>query len=188
MNYLELFSVGVSLGTTFLTIKQRSIRWPIDITILCINLFIHHKLHLYDRWLFSSVILILDIYGWYNWLYGGPRKTKLSVKTATYTSFPKILIIGMIGSILLYFPLLYIKSHFPFLGALRTIFAWLALWLASKKRQEHWFIWIILNLLAINIYFQKQLYLFAIKYIIYTILNIYGFVAWQKTIKNKLKQ
>ncbi len=183
INYLELFSVAISLSTSFLTIKQRSIRWPIDITILCLNLLIHHKIHLYDRWVFSAVILILDIYGWYNWMYGGPGKTKLNVKTAAYTSFSQILIIGILGSTILYFPLSCIKSHFPFLGALRTVFAWIALWLASKKRQEHWFIWMVLNILAISIYFQKQLYLFAIKYVIYIILNIYGFFAWQKTIK-----
>ena len=96
---------------------------------------------------------------------------------------PKLLIMGLIGSIILYFPLNYLKSHFPIIGSIRTVFAWIALWLASKKRQEHWFFWIALNLLAIYIYFQKQLFLFCIKYIIYTILNIHGYITWQKTIK-----
>ena len=185
INFFEIVSVGISLVTTFLTIRQKIIRWPIDIFILFLNLYIHHKLHLYDRWIFSIVIISLDLYGWYNWRYGGPQKTILKVKKLNINKVPQLIFIGSLGTISLYFILIYFKSDFPLLGAFRTIFSWIALWLASKKRQEHWFFWMILNLISIHIYFQKHLFLFCIKYIIYIILNIKGFYAWQKTINCK---
>ncbi|MCP3660673.1 MAG: nicotinamide mononucleotide transporter [Bacteroidetes bacterium] len=183
INIFEIISVVISLLTTFLTIRQKIIRWPIDIFILLLNLYIHHQLHLYDRWIFSIVILSLDFYGWYNWRYGGPKKTVLKVKRLNLKSLPMLIFFGSIATIFLYFPLIYLNSDFPFLGAFRTIFSWIALWLASKKRQEHWFFWVILNLISINIYFEKQLYLFTIKYIIYILLNIKGYYDWNKTIK-----
>ena len=183
IKYFEIASVGISLLTTFLTIRQKAIRWPIDIGIILLNLYINHQFHLYDRWIFTIVILTLDFYGWYNWRYGGPHKTILKVKKVNFQKIPFLLLLGTIGTLILYFPLIYFKSDFPFLGAFRTVFSWIALWLASRKRQEHWFFWVVLNLISINIYFQKELYLFCFKYIIYIILNIKGYSAWQKSTK-----
>ncbi len=183
INYFELFSVLISLGTSFLTIKQKYIRWPIDIIILLINLYIHHKAHLYDRYILTAIILILNIYGWHNWKYVEKHHKKLNVSKSSNKQIILFFFLGIIASLSIYYPLRYFNSFLPLINSFRTIFSLIAIWLASRKKIENWLLWISINFASIFIYYQKGLYLFSLKYFIYIILCIIGYRAWLKTMK-----
>ena len=183
LNYFEIFIVVLSLSTAFFTIQQKAIRWPIDIILMILNLTIHYKMNLYDRWIFYGIIIIIDFYGWYNWLHGGKKRTELKVSKTSSKTLCIMLLVGLISTLVLYFPLSYLGSYLPFIGAARTVFSIIALWLASRKKLENWFLWIVLNFISIFIYFQKGLYFFSFKYFMYILLAIWGYSKWKKTMK-----
>ena len=160
INYLELFCTLVALSTSMLTIKQKAIRWPIDTIIIVLTLYIHHQAHLYDRWILSGGIMLNNFYGWYQWLYGGKNKTPLRVSRISRQTLVILVSIGMIGSVILGIVLKRLHADFPYWGALRTSFTWIAIGMASKKKLENWIFWVFLNSIAIAIYYQKGLYFF----------------------------
>ncbi|MCP3659790.1 MAG: nicotinamide mononucleotide transporter [Bacteroidetes bacterium] len=183
LNYFELFSVIISLATSFLTIKQKYIRWPLDILILLINLLIHHKAHMYDRWILTTIILILNFYGWYNWKYGGINKDDLKVTFSSNRLILFLLVFGLITSLSIYWPLKKAHSFLPLISSFRTMFSLIAIWLASRKKIENWILWSILNFISIFIYYKKGLYLFSMKYFVYIILSYIGYRSWFKSMK-----
>ncbi len=184
IHLLEFFSCFISLAVTFLGIKQKYTRWPLDIFVLLINLYINHKIHLYDKWISTLVILILDLYGWYNWKYAGSNKQGLQVSKSNIYHLIAIIFFGSINSILISFFLKKINSFLPLIGGFRTTFYLIAIWLASRKKIENWILWIILDFISIFIYYHKGLYFFSIKYFIYTILACIGYLSWHRFIKN----
>ncbi len=179
--YFEFFSVLIALLTSFLTIKQRAIRWPIDTAIIIINLYVHHKVHLYDRWLLSSFIIINNFYGWYQWLYGGKNRTVLKVSLISMRTLFLLIVIGLFSSLFFSYVLKSINSDYAYLGALRTAFSIIAIWMAAKKKLENWIFWFFLNIIGVFIYYQKGLYFYSFKYLIYMILVIYGYFTWKAT-------
>jgi len=54
------------------------------------------------------------------------------------------------------------------------------MWYMAKKKIENWILWIVGNTFAVYIFFDRQLYIIAIQYIIFTILAISAYLAWKK--------
>jgi nicotinamide mononucleotide transporter len=52
--------------------------------------------------------------------------------------------------------------------------------LMARKKIESWYLWVAVDILAPVLYFQKQLYLLAIEYIIFGIIAAYGLIEWQR--------
>lgn len=69
-------------------------------------------------------------------------------------------------------------ASFPYADALTTSLSLVASVLMLKKIIENWVLWIIMDLIAIPIYFLKGLYVTSGLYVIFLVLAIMGLVQW----------
>ena len=53
-----------------------------------------------------------------------------------------------------------------------------------KKVLENWLYWIVVDLAAVYLYFSRDLHLTALLFIVYTVIAIFGYISWSKSIKN----
>ena len=68
----------------------------------------------------------------------------------------------------------------PYADAFTTVTSLVAQWLMARKRLESWWFWIAVDVVAIGVYFYKQLYLTTGLYAVFLVLATIGFFAWRK--------
>ena len=78
----------------------------------------------------------------------------------------------------------YSNASFPWIDSMATSASFLAQYLIAKKKIENWIIWIIVNVVYIFVYLQKDLSLYAILYCVYLFLAIQGYYQWRKQLKS----
>jgi nicotinamide mononucleotide transporter len=82
----------------------------------------------------------------------------------------------------------YIMSSFtdaavPYVDALTTTMSIAASILLLKKVWENWIIWIVMDLIAIPLYYSRELYVISGLYVIFLGLATYGAFTWYKELK-----
>jgi nicotinamide mononucleotide transporter len=56
-------------------------------------------------------------------------------------------------------------------------------WMLARKLYEHWYLWIVVNLVSVILYFTRGLYLTVILYFVYLTMSFIGLKAWKKSLE-----
>ena len=125
---------------------------------------------------------IMSVYGWFQW----KKITNGEVLSISRTSM-KEKIIGIVLFLITAIICIYIYKFFNYklqinnyLDIFTTSLFFTAMWYMAKKKIENWTLWIVGNTFAVYIFFDRQLYIIAIQYIIFTILAISAYIEWKK--------
>ena len=93
----------------------------------------------------------------------------------------KILALIVPGSLFFgYFFDAYTPAAATYADAFTTIAAIVATWLTVKRKLENWWYWMVIDVVYIGITWSRGAYLYALLYLIYTFLAIFGWIAWKK--------
>ena len=57
-----------------------------------------------------------------------------------------------------------------------------ATWMLARKIYEHWYLWLIVNLVSSVLFFSRGLYPTLVLYVIYCIMSLAGLIEWKKTL------
>jgi len=176
-------AVAMLLGVAYiiLAIKVSIWAWPsafLSTLIYTIvfweaNLPLQSTLHLY--------YLLMAVYGF--WLWNQPHNSAnetiiISKNLIFHTAF--ITIGVFISSILGWFNTENEFSKLPYLDSFVMVFSVMNTFLMARKVIENWLYWIVINSGAIILYWQAELYITIVLFIIYLALAIVGYKEWQK--------
>ena len=177
----QILGVLLALTTVVLDTQQRVLARPLSVVGTIMALFVYYPAKLYAKCLHSVANLVLNLYGWYQWLYGKRHKTTLYVsKTHPHTLW-HLLWLSIFGTVVLGCLLdWYAHAHFPYWDSLHTVLCWNAQWMLVEKKLESWILWVVADVLYAVILYHKGLYLFSGLYVCYTFLAIYGYYSWWK--------
>ena len=78
----------------------------------------------------------------------------------------------------------YTDASFPYGDAFIMVASLVAQWLMARKLLESWGFWIAVDIVAIYVYWQKELHMTSGLYAIFLALAIFGFIAWHKSIRH----
>ena len=177
----EAIAMFLAIAYIFLAIRQSLLCWPAAFlsTLIYTILFFDVSL-LMDSFL-NVYYLIMAVYGWYSWKYGGKEEQELEVVTYGVTQNIKIIILLCAVSLILgYIMTNYTTASFAYMDSFTTVFAIFATFLLAKKVLENWIYWIVIDAVSIYIYIQKSLNLTALLFIIYTILAFIAYKNWKE--------
>lgn len=179
---LQVFGVLLALITIWLDTRESVLARPLGIIGTSLALFAYYPAGLYAKCLLNVCYIFLNVYGWYQWLYGGKDKTSLKIsKTA-----PSVLVIsaalGLLAGLGLGKGLAsYSDAALPYWDSVHTIFCLLAHWMLMRKKLESWILWIILDILYAFVCYQRSLYLFSGLKVLYIFLAARGYHAWHQS-------
>jgi len=149
---------------------------------------------LYGDFLLHIIFLILNIYGWYTWTRGksGSNEALVVTKNNSQETFLQ-LAITIIGILVFAQLLIYIPSWIdgletasvPYWDSTTSILSVTGIWLTTRKKIENWYYWFVVDVLAVGIYYYKELYFYSLLYFIYIFLAIAGYIAWRKSMLAK---
>lgn len=193
-NYIEIFGAVTGIIFVILEVRQTIWLWPVGIITSAFYIFIFFTGKLYADMTLQGYYLIISIIGWYWWLNGSGnpegnmvnrRKhelqvTRLKQKTGLVLSVVFLFLYSLIWMILSRFT----DSPVPGWDAFITSLSIVATWMLARKIFEHWFIWIVVNIVSAVLFINRGLYPTVILYLVYAIMSFAGLIVWKKSLKS----
>lgn len=193
IDLLELLGLIFGLLAVWYLIKQSILTWPAGIAYILISFVIFWRIQLYGDFILHIFFLVLNVYGWYYWLYGkkeGEEElavSRMSFRTNVYIALGTIAGVVVFGIFLQQLPNLIDglpPAAVPFWDATTSILSVTAMWLTTRKKIENWYYWLIVDVLATGIYVYKGIHFYALLYGIYIIMAISGYLKWRQSMQN----
>lgn len=162
--------------------KENVLVYPTGIICTILSVYIMFNAKYYADMSINIYYSIMSVYGWFQW----KKITNGEVLSISRTNL-KEKIIGVILFLITALICIYIYKFFNYklqinnyLDIFTTSLFFTAMWYMAKKKIENWTLWIVGNTFAVYIFFDRQLYIIAMQYIIFTILAISAYIEWKK--------
>jgi nicotinamide mononucleotide transporter len=133
---------------------------------------------------------IMSIYGWWNW--SRKKNDKYAVPISRTNTKEKIIgfvlfLLTMIVTFIVYRAFDYTLEIPNYIDIVTSGIFFTAMWYMATKKLENWTLWIIGNVITIPLYAYRGLGMLSLQYLIFTILAIYGYKQWKKSLNNNLQ-
>jgi nicotinamide mononucleotide transporter len=162
--------------------KQKAIAWLLSLAGLILFVVINYRASLYGEIPLQGVYLLMSLYGWYQWRYGGKNQTNLPVSLTSLNLWVVLIIIGILGTIFLGHVLsTYTAMAIPYWDASTTAFSLVGTWMLARKKLENWVVWLIVDSAYTWIYVEKGLFLVTLLYFLYVVFSVVGLFRWYRT-------
>ena len=183
MSVLEIAAVAFGLVSVYLSTRQNIWSWPTAIVNVALYAVLFWREKLYADMGLQVIFLILSVYGWYEWLFGGENKTALHVSRLTRHTATILIVIAMAGSMALGFILQRATdASLPWLDATLAVVSLVAQWMMTRKILENWLLWIAVDIVYVGMFFfLKNLYLTGFQYTVFLALAVAGHRQWLRS-------
>lgn len=182
MTTWEAIAMVLAVAYLLLAIRQSLWCWVAAFFSTLIYSLIFFDVSLLMDSALNIYYLLMAVYGWYSWKYGGKLQEK-ELEVTTYGLGKNILIIlglAVISTCLGYFMYNYTEADFAYIDSFTTVFAVFSTYMLAKKVLENWIYWIVIDTVSIYVYIQKGLNLTAILFAIYTVLAFVAYKKWKE--------
>ena len=177
-NWPDLIALVTGILGVWLTIKQHLLCWFFASVSVLFSFFIFYQQRLYGDMLLQALYFFIGIYGWIYWKQNIKKEFKV---TKTHKRLVVVLIaVTLLQTTGYYFLLNYFGGDRPFLDAFLTAASLTATYMMTKKWVENWAVWVLIDGTYILLYGLKQMWLFCLLYLLFTIMAYIGWVKWKK--------
>lgn len=195
MSYVEFLGTVLYLWSVWLIAKRNILTWAIGIISVLLYMLLFYQIRLYSDTIEQIYYLGASIYGWWVWNKSTQENGQITdVKYSNSKSLTNWIILTGVVSIAfgflmsrihIFLPIIFPEpASFPYLDALTTIMSFSAMWLMAQKKTESWIYWIIVDLVAIWLYFVKDVKFISLLYVILLMMAFNGLRMWNKSVQN----
>jgi len=188
---LETLGVLFAMIGMILALVEKKINWIFGIANAICFFVIFYDAALYSDMFLQVYFFVTYIYGWFFW--SNVEQQNIKIFELSQKSIFKFLIFSILAIVILsnimikinlILPNVFSKPMaYPYLDTTIAVFSILGNWLLAKKIIQNWFCWIIVNIIATYVYYQKELFLISLEYFIFLVFAIVGYFFWRKKIK-----
>ena len=179
---IEIIIFIFGILSVYFAKKENVLVYPTGIICTILSVYIMFNAKYYADMSINIYYSIMSVYGWFQW----KKITNGEVLSISRTNMREK-IIGIVLFLITAIICIYIYKFFNYklqinnyLDIFTTSLFFTAMWYMAKKKIENWILWIVGNTFAVYIFFDRQLYIIAIQYIIFTILAISAYIEWKK--------
>lgn len=187
-SWLERFSVLCGIIQVLLSKNNKVSNYFFGILSILSGMYVLFGARLYAEIALNIYYLIMSVYGWWYWMTNKvAREQPITSCSGREWQIVAAICLGGFG---LLFVILstYTDSDVPIWDAWVTSCAWAGMWLLAKRKIENWILLNISNLFAIPLLIHKDLYLFAALTTFLFVVALFGFVKWQKIMREQQNQ
>ncbi len=182
---IEIIAVMLGLANITLLIRRSIWNYPFGIVMVSLYAWVFFEAKLYSDAGLQIFFFVVQFYGWYYWLKGRGDDglvvvQRLSKHQALGYSAAAIGGISVLGTTMARFT----DASFPYWDASIAVLSVIAQILLARRRLENWLVWIAVDLLAIGLYWAKELQPTAALYFVFLILATVGYFNWRQTYKS----
>lgn len=200
ISWVELLGTLTGLISVILAGRNKISNYPIGIINIILFFILFYQIQMYSDMFEQVYYLVVSIIGWYLWLNPKKEEDKNKKDTLRITKnsnkenlvYVIITVLGTIGlgwfmqNVNDFLPSLFpVAASFPYLDAFTTILSLLAMYMLAKRKIGNWYLWILVDVIAVVLYFVKDVKLLSIEYFIFLVNAIISFMYWKKVMKKE---
>ena len=183
MNPFEIVAAIFGVISVFLSVRQNIWSWPTAIVNVGMYIFVFFRSKLYADTGLQVVYVVLNFYGWYQWLYGGKNRTELPVSRTPARIRALLVVIGAVSTAIIGTFLGHnTDAALPYMDALTTSTSLVAQWMMTRKLLENWIVWVAVDVVYIGMYIYKDLYVTSLLYAVFLVLSVMGYLEWKRSL------
>lgn len=181
MSAIEAVAALLGLVNVWLVVRRSVWNYPFGIAMVLLYARIFFEAKLYSDALLQLFFLVVQFYGWWNWTRsraesGEVRVLRLGTRERLTWAASCAAAVLAWGALMHF----YTDASYPWWDAGVAIPSVAAQILLSRRFVENWWLWILVDLLAIGLYAAKDLWLTAGLYLVFLGLATWGLVAWRR--------
>ncbi|CAI1506664.1 nicotinamide riboside transporter PnuC [Serratia fonticola] len=183
MPLIEIAASTTYAASVWMAARNNVHTWWIGIVGCVLYGWVFFSVQLYADVTLQLFFIASSIVGWVNWLTGNQGKAIQIRKTPG-----KLLGVFALGALLVSSCYAYVLHTFtnawsPWLDSLIMTFSIMAQFMLMGRRIESWYVWLLVNTIAVPLYASRGLYITAILYLIFWCNAWYGLYQWRREIK-----
>jgi len=178
---LETVAVILAIAYLLFAIKENSLCWYCAFFSTAIYVWIFGDVSLYMESALNIYYMAMAVYGWYQWQRGGQDKTGLQISRWSlgnhFLAVGVILIATVTSGYLL---AANTDARLPYLDSFTTWASVITTVMVARKIIENWLYWVVINMVSIFLYLDRELYQTAGLFVLYIVLAVAGYIIWIK--------
>ena len=185
---LELVAVGLAIAYLVLAIRQNIWCWVCAAISTGIYIVLFLEARLYMESVLNAFYLAMAVYGWISWRNGGERQDSLPVVRWPSPLHGKALVTIVVSSLLTGWCLSrWTDAVYPYVDSMTTFAAIWATFLVARKVLENWWYWLVIDVASIFIYWDRDLQLTSILFLVYVCMIPIGYLSWRRSMHGPIE-
>ena len=192
MSWVELIAVLAGIAAVWLSAREHISNWAIGIINIVCSFFLFYKTGFYSDAFLQIFFFVTNVYGWFLWSQRDKTTAEHLVKISYLPRNQQVMTTVAIiaasvgfGSIVnelhAWYPSLFpVEAAFPYADSFVMMMSIAGNILLMVKKIESWILWVLVDILAPILYFQKGIYFVTIEYIIFLALATFALWNWLK--------
>lgn len=184
--------IGTILGVigVALMIRQHVATWPVGLVQVAVYGWVFYEAKLYSDAILQVFFFVIQAYGWWHWWNGtGAEHAPVRVTRLSAVAIARWLAVGAVaaaawGEVMRRTT----DAALPHWDAFILVFSLIAQWLQARKHLENWAGWMLVNVVAMGVYWAKDLRLTAALYAVFLGLAVAGHVQWRRSWKEARRE
>ncbi|PWK18937.1 nicotinamide riboside transporter PnuC [Xanthomarina spongicola] len=185
---LEIIAVIFGFLSVWFSKQNNILVFPTGMISTSIFVYLLLKWALLGDMMINGYYFIMSIYGWYIWT----RKvdaTHLTPISLTTKKEKKISVWIFLATLLFVFIVYQTFNMWTgwvaYVDTITTAIFFVGMWLMARRKIENWIFWIIGDIISIPLYFYKGFTFTSLQYLGFTVIAIFGYLAWKKNLNKK---
>ena len=174
---IEWLAVVSSIIYVILAAKRLILCWLFAFIGSALFVYLCYIGDLYIESILQLFYVVMAVVGWVSWKKSESENSSINKWGMNY-HFLNIVLSGVVAFILGYIFDNYTNQASPYVDAFTTCYSLSATFMVTRKILGNWIYWIIIDLVSIYLYAQRDYNLTAVQYGLFTILAVFGFIAW----------
>ncbi|MBI2497674.1 MAG: nicotinamide mononucleotide transporter [Opitutae bacterium] len=186
MSIWEIIGTVLGLIGVGLMIRQNIWGWPVGLMQVAVYAWVFLDVKLYSDAILQVFFFGILAYGWWHWVRNRHTGAHSELPVACLQPVGRIgfaaagtVVAGGWGFLMAR----QTDASYPFWDAFILVFSLIAQWLQARKNLECWAGWMIVNTVAIGVYWAKDLRLTSGLYTVFFGMAVAGHLAWRKSMR-----
>ena len=186
---LEITAIIFGLFSVWYAKKDSIWVFPTGIINTAIYTYLLWKWSLLGDMMINFYYVLMSVYGWYHWT--RKKEDVIEFPISKITIYEKkvsiVLFVGTMVFVIAVYTFFDKFTHWTSLvDTIVTGIFFVGMWLMARRKIENWILWIAGDVISIPMYFVKGYSFTSIQYLIFTIIAIFGYLEWKKTLNKNL--
>ncbi|GAA4759853.1 MULTISPECIES: nicotinamide riboside transporter PnuC [Flavobacterium] len=187
--WLESIAFIFGILSVWYAKKESFLVFPTGIIATILTVYVMFKAQYLADMSINIYYTIMSIFGWYKWTkFGNSNEDNLQITRTNnkekFIGAGMFILTGLICFLIYTVFGVEIKPN-NWIDIFTTSVFFTAMWYMALKKIENWTLWILGDLLVVPIFWYRELYIFALQYVIFTILAVLAYLEWKKILDKK---
>lgn len=187
---LEITAVIFGFASVWYSKQNNILVFPTGLITTSIFVYLLFKWQLIGDMMINAYYFIMSVYGWYIWTrkVDSEHVTPISRMTKREQFIATIIFISTLVFVFIIYQIFDMwKGWVAYVDTLTTALFFVGMWLMAKRKIENWIFWIVADIISVPLYFYKGFTFSSLQYLGFTIIAIFGFLAWKKHLNNNIQ-